>query len=72
MLAPNFVESEIKSWIEENRPNLVNLNDLLPRLAFKIIQAYELYKHMNSKYEDRYGIPDSIVDEKFLSFKDDH
>ena len=59
MLAPNFVEAEIKSWIEESRPNLVNLNDLLPRLAFKIIQAYEQYKHSMSTYQDvDYGYRD--------------
>lgn len=44
MLAANFVQSEIISWLEEDRPNLVNLNELLPKLAYKIIKAYEDYQ----------------------------
>ncbi len=46
MLAAKFVEAEIKTWLEEDRPNLQNPLDYLPILARKIVENYEIYRKM--------------------------
>lgn len=44
MLAPEFVQAEILTWLKEDRPNMLNQAEFYPVLAKKIIEAYELYK----------------------------
>lgn len=44
MLAPNFVESSIREWLQEARPNFMNPEEFYPVLARKIIEALKLYE----------------------------
>lgn len=49
MLAAKFVETEIKRWLEEARPNLINPLEYLPQFAFHLISAYDEYRREVSK-----------------------
>lgn len=48
MLAAEFVNAEIRQWLEEARPNLQNPLEYLPQFAMQIIKAYEIYKRQVS------------------------